>query len=193
MEIGAQIKRYRAMNNLSQEELAERIFVSRQTISNWETEKSYPDIHSLILLSSEFEVSLDQLIKGDIEEMKEEINKTEIRKMNRDTLIFTGLFIASILSPVPLIKWLKWYGFIPYALLFMATMYFALRLEKIKKDNNVQTYKEIVAFTEGKRLDEISSIQEKAKRPYQKVMALFFGAAVALVALVIMELLFKVF
>lgn len=44
--------------NLSQEELAEKIYVTRQTISNWENDKSYPDIHSLLLLSSTFHISL---------------------------------------------------------------------------------------------------------------------------------------
>ena len=74
MEINNQIKKYRTAMNLSQEELGEKVYVTRQTVSNWETGKSYPDIHSLLLLSSLFEVSLDQLIKGDIEVMKKEIN-----------------------------------------------------------------------------------------------------------------------
>ena len=73
MEIGTQIKKYRNELKLSQEELAEKVFVTRQTISNWETEKNYPDIHSVLLLSSIFNISLDQLIKGDIEIMKKEI------------------------------------------------------------------------------------------------------------------------
>ena len=47
MELNAQIKKYRTEFNLSQEELAEKVYVTRQTISNWETGKSYPDIHSL--------------------------------------------------------------------------------------------------------------------------------------------------
>ena len=71
MELSIQIKKYRTELHLSQEELAEKVYVTRQTISNWENEKSYPDIHSLLLLSSLFNVSLDQLIKGDIEKMKE--------------------------------------------------------------------------------------------------------------------------
>ena len=62
MELNAQIKKYRTELNLSQEELAEKVYVTRQTISNWENGKSYPDIHSLLLLSSLFNVSLDQLI-----------------------------------------------------------------------------------------------------------------------------------
>jgi transcriptional regulator with XRE-family HTH domain len=59
--------------DLLQEELASRIYVTRQTISNWKTEKSYPDIHSLLLIGSLFDISLDQLIKGDVDRMKEEI------------------------------------------------------------------------------------------------------------------------
>ena len=77
MELSIQIKKYRTELHLSQEELAEKVYVTRQTISNWENEKSYPDIHSLLLLSSLFNVSLDQLIKGDIEKMKEIWKKIE--------------------------------------------------------------------------------------------------------------------
>ena len=82
MELNAQIKKYRTELNLSQEELAEKVYVTRQTISNWENGKSYPDIHSLLLLSSLFNVSLDQLIKGDVETMKEIINEQEVKKLN---------------------------------------------------------------------------------------------------------------
>lgn len=52
MEISTQIKKYRNAMELSQEDLAEKIYVTRQTISNWENGKNYPDIHSLLLLSS---------------------------------------------------------------------------------------------------------------------------------------------
>ena len=62
MELYKQIKRYRTDMNLSQEELAEKIYVTRQTISNWENDKSYPDIHSLLLLSSTFHISLALLM-----------------------------------------------------------------------------------------------------------------------------------
>lgn len=82
MELNKQIKKYRKLLNLSQEELAEKVFVTRQTISNWENNKSYPDIHSLLLLSKIFNVSLDQLIKGDIDIMKEEIKSTNVKNFN---------------------------------------------------------------------------------------------------------------
>ena len=65
MDIGSKIKKYREEQNISQEELALKIFVSMQTISNWETNKSYPDIKSLTMLSNIFNVSLDNFIKKD--------------------------------------------------------------------------------------------------------------------------------
>ena len=88
MELGNQIKAHRAALSLSQEELAEKVYVTRQTVSNWETGKSYPDIHSLLLLSALFDVSLDQLIKGDLETMKQEVNAADVKAMNRDAIIF---------------------------------------------------------------------------------------------------------
>lgn len=117
MELGNQIKAHRAVLSLSQEELAEKVYVTRQTVSNWETGKSYPDIHSLLLLSALFDVSLDQLIKGDLETMKQEVNAADVRAMNRDGIIYTILLAATIILPVPLIKWFDLYGLIPELLL----------------------------------------------------------------------------
>ena len=74
MELGKQIKTYRQEANMSQEELAYRVYVSRQTISNWENDKCYPDVKSLILLGKFF-MYLDKLIKGDVDIMKEVIKK----------------------------------------------------------------------------------------------------------------------
>ena len=155
MELGKQIKFYRNKIAMSQEELADRIYVSRQTISNWENDKSYPDVNSLVLLSEIFQISLDTLIKGDIEVMKDVIQKEEIEKMNHYGKIYTIMLIATVVSAVPLFMWLGVWAFIPWGILWVISMYFALKIEKIKKDNDVQTYKEIVAFSEGKRLDDI--------------------------------------
>lgn len=77
MELGNQIKRYRKERSLSQDALAEKVYVSRQTISNWENDKSYPDINSLMLLCDTFEISLDQLVKGDVETMKQRMNMSD--------------------------------------------------------------------------------------------------------------------
>lgn len=169
MELGKQIKKHRQEVQLSQEELADRVYVSRQTISNWENDKSYPDVNSLVLLSETFQISLDKLIKGDIEVMKDVIQKEEIVKMNRYGKIYTIMLIVTVVSAVPLFMWLGVWAFIPWGIIWALSMYFAVQVEKVKKDNDVQTYKEIVAFSEGKLLDDIQKQREIGKRPYQKI------------------------
>lgn len=180
MELGNKIKYYRGEKELSQEELAERVYVSRQTISNWENNKSYPDINSIVLISEIFEISIDNLIKGDVEQMKKEINSEEVKKLNFYATMMAILILVATILLMPMLKFIGLYGFIPYFVLVGGAMFFAIKVDKIKKDNDIQTYKEIVAFTEGKRLDEIQKIEEKAKRPYQKVIDGFLWAAIAL-------------
>ncbi len=190
MELSSQIKKYRAEKNLSQEELAEKVYVSRQTISNWENEKSYPDIHSLVLLSTVFEVSLDQLIKGDIEEMRKEIKEDEIKRLNHLSNIYAVLLLAMLVTPIPLAKFLGWAGVAVWGILAVVTIIYAFRIEKLKKVYDIQTYKEIVAFMEGKTLDEIAKREEKAKNPYQKILLVLgsglVGAAIGVVLIYIL-------
>lgn len=175
---------------ISQEELAEKVYVSRQTVSNWETGKSYPDIHSVLLLSAVFNVSLDQLIKGDVEIMKQEIQKSEIEKLNKYGNIYAVCLILLVISLIPLIKLMDWYGLIPWCGIFAVTLYFAFQVSKIKKDNQLATYKEILAFTEGKRLDEMEHQQEIGKRPYQVVAYTLASAGIAFVVVYLMARVF---
>ena len=76
MDISNQIKTRREAMGLSQEQLAEKLYVSRQTISNWERDKTYPDVQSLLLLSNVFGVTVDSLIKGDVETMAQVMKET---------------------------------------------------------------------------------------------------------------------
>lgn len=179
--------------HLSQEELANRIYVSRQTISNWENDKSYPDVNSLVLLSEIFHISLDKLIKGDIDIMKEVIKKEEVTKFNRYGAVFTVLLITTIISAVPLFTWLGIWALIPWGIIYAITMYFALKIEKIKKDNDIQTYKEIVSFSENRRLDEIQKQREIGKRPYQKFLLVIGSAVIAAVVCILIDLLMHIF
>lgn len=63
MDIGSKIKNARLNANLTQEQVAEALRVSRQTISNWENEKTYPDIISVVKMSNLYHISLDHLLK----------------------------------------------------------------------------------------------------------------------------------
>ena len=193
MELGKQKKKHRQEVQLSQEELADRVYVSRQTISNWENDKSYPDVNSLVLLSEIFQISLDNLIKGDIEVMKDVIQKEEIVKMNRYGKIYTIMLIVTAISAVPLFMWLGVWAFIPWGIIWALSMYFAVQVEKVKKDNDVQTYKEIVAFSEGKLLDDIQKQREIGKRPYQKIFLVIGSALITFVVWVLIGFLMHIF
>lgn len=180
MELGSRIKQYRAARGWNQDDLAEKAYVTRQTISNWENDKSYPDLQSLLLLGNLFGVSLDQLVKGDIEIMQKTINRQDIRAVNRNAVWMTVFMALAALSAVPLAEWLGWWALAPFGLLFGAALFFALRIERIKKQYDVQTYREVAAFLEGKTLDEIQQLRESGKRPYQNVIKVLAGAAVGL-------------
>ena len=193
MELGKQIKKHRQEVQLSQEELADRVYVSRQTISNWENDKSYPDVNSLVLLSETFQISLDNLIKGDIEIMKDVIQKEEIVKMNRYGKIYTIMLIVTAISAVPLFMWLGVWAFIPWGIIWALSMYFAVQVEKVKKDNDVQTYKEIVAFSEGQLLDDIQKQREIGKRPYQKLLLVIGSGLITFAVCVLIGFLMHIF
>lgn len=77
MRVGEEIGRLRRERGMTQEEFGALFHVTRQTVSNWENSKSYPDLETLVRLSEEFGVTLDQLMKGD---------RTMIRTMDRERL-----------------------------------------------------------------------------------------------------------
>lgn len=93
MQIGEKLKSARQKSGMTQEEVANSIHVSRQTISNWENEKSFPDIISVILLSDLYEISLDLLLKGDDEMIKHLDESTNIVKSNTKLLVAFGINI----------------------------------------------------------------------------------------------------
>ena len=93
MEIGKKLKEARQMSGLTQEDVAEKLIVSRQTISNWETEKFYPDILYVLQLSDLYQISLDELLKGDERMIQHLEDSTNIVKSNKKILL---AFICNI-------------------------------------------------------------------------------------------------
>lgn len=190
MEIGNKIKKYREHKKLSQEELADQVYVSRQTVSNWENNKYYPDINSLKLLSNIFDVSLDEFIKGDIEEMKKSLNENDLKKYNTLAIIYSLEFLVMLISAYPLLRYFEIYGIIIWLMITLITLYTAMKIEKIYKKNDCRTYKEIMAFIEGRSLSPKEQIEEKAKRPYQKFLLALCSGIIAIVTFTILALLF---
>ena len=78
MELPRQLRANRERLDMSQEDVAHAIYVSRQTISSWENSKTYPDVQSLLLLSQLFGVSIDELVKGDVATMEKAIENDEM-------------------------------------------------------------------------------------------------------------------
>lgn len=182
MNLGAQIKKYRVEFSLSQDELAEKLFVTRQSISNWENDKTYPDIKSLVLMSEVFSVSLDELVKGDMEIMKKEISEQDREQFKKEDRVLGVLMLLLMFLAVPLAKHGGWLGMAAYVVLAVVTLGYSIKVEKHKKQLDIQTYKEIVAFMDGKSLNEIEKARESGKRGYQKVL---LAAGAALVTLVV--------
>ena len=103
VEIGSKIKKSRIDAKLTQEQAAEALGISRQTISNWENEKSYPDIVSVLKMSDLYGVSLDYLLKGDspmknyLDYIEESTNVVKSKvKLSKLILILSYLVIWAI-------------------------------------------------------------------------------------------------
>ena len=150
MEFSKQIKKYRLDSKLSQDELAEKVYVTRQTISNWENDKSYPDVNSLLLLGEVFQVSLDNLLKGDVERMKKEMDERERFRFRKDSILSGALLMAVIILTVPLSLLMGWYGIAVCALLAMITLFYALRAARYEKKYDIGTFKEILNLWQQK-------------------------------------------
>ena len=94
MEFKDQIKEIRKKEGLTQEELALKLSVTRQAVSNWETGKNLPDIEILINISSVFNISLDQLIKGDNMEKKLIKDGSDTRRARYNmVMVIIGAFL----------------------------------------------------------------------------------------------------
>lgn len=190
VEIGSQIRRHRTERGLSQDDLGAKIYVSRQTVSNWENNKTYPDIESLLLLSVLFDVTVDELIKGDMEAMKEAIAEDR-KKMNTLSWIMTGFGLASLGMFFGGLFFWQW-DLVPTTiialLLWGASMAAAVMIDRLKEQNDVLTYRELVAFSRGELVDRDNPKSQRARQHrliksiVKVILALAIGAALGLLA-----------
>lgn len=161
MELGQRIRAHRAAAGMSQDDLAARVYVSRQTISSWENDKTYPDVQSLLLLSEIFDTSIDDLIKGDVETMTSTLD-SDVTTMKRLSYTMTGFLLLMLLAliwlSVQLVVWdWSFAQTLPTAVLALVlwgiAMFAAVWAERIKKDHDLITYQEILAFWHGEPVD----------------------------------------
>ena len=103
MEIGEKLRNCRNRAGLTQDDCAEKLGVSRQTVSNWENGRSYPDVRSCLALGDLYQVTLDELLKEDagmIEHLEKSTDVVESKKKNRkliEVLTYLGIWAVSVL------------------------------------------------------------------------------------------------
>ena len=100
MQLGQAIAQIRKERGLTQEAFAKMYNVTRQTVSNWENEKSYPDLSTLVKISDEFNVSLDILLKGDFRMVK------DIDKKIKKQPFYIGIIIGLVIIVVALFSFI---------------------------------------------------------------------------------------
>ncbi|MGO2082428.1 helix-turn-helix domain-containing protein [Vagococcus sp.] len=98
MKLGEKIKKIRKENNLSQEEFSEKFKVTRQTVSSWENKKSYPDLETIMKLSEDYKISVDELLKGDEKVVKQIDSEKKQKKIMIRVLII--VLVSSIVLSV---------------------------------------------------------------------------------------------
>lgn len=106
MEINEVLKKRRKELSMTQEQVAEKIFVSQKSVSNWETKKTYPDIESLIRLAHLYDLSLDHLLlEGSdiVRDIKDQAELNMMRKLSLPPLITNISLVVLLLSQ-------KWWG-----------------------------------------------------------------------------------
>ena len=146
MKFGNHLKGERLKRKFTQQKVAQDLHVSRQTISSWETEHSYPDIDSLIRLSDYYQVSLDQLLKEDTG-MTEYLKKQEILQSIRPIIwiltaidiIFLGFLMLSLLDIIKLTALVSIIIFIMGLLNITAMIILARFKNKIEERSNNQS------------------------------------------------------
>lgn len=165
MELAKQLRTNRERLGLSQEDAAKAIFVSRQTLSSWENDKTYPDVQSLLLLSELFDSSLDELVIGDLAVMRKAMEE-DSKKLKWLIGIMSASFALALVFLVSLsFLWREpsdlggftqgnIVGLGAFLLLYVIGMGAAFAYERIKKKHDVVAYREIKAFLEGSTAEE---------------------------------------
>lgn len=106
MEVGKRIAELRKENRMSQEQFGQLFHVTRQTVSNWENAKSYPDLQTLVKISELFEITMDELLKENAPMVQKIDKERKAGKLFRNLFIAAGIillllvFVLPVLSPM---------------------------------------------------------------------------------------------
>lgn len=134
---------YRQQQHLTQSDLAEALYTSRQTISNWETGKTYPDIQSLVRLASLYHVTVNDLVQADLSAVQ-----TQTAQYHLKPLTLTA--IACLVAVYGLFVSLRWLPLVPIAMAIAAITTIGLillgHLIHLSQKLQLKTFRQIKAY-----------------------------------------------
>lgn len=173
MKVSEQLKQLRQQRQWNQDRVAERIHVSRQTVSNWENDKTLPDIQSLLLLADLYQVTLDDLVRG-------ELNMVEFKRTKRLLIGYSiGIgaavlvFLLACFLQVRVPAYTGWWRLMgSIALIFQA--YFSVKDWRLSKQKNIFTMAEIMHYLKTGQLRP--STHRRRRIILESVLAALLGA-----------------
>lgn len=189
MDVGNQIKERRTRLGISQEELAQKLYVSRVTVSHWETGKTLPDVQSMLLLANLFGTTIDEMVKGDVDEMREMVEKSERRTKAFamalgavEVAVIAVLAITAVVGRAYLEPVLR----LLLAVLVLASAVVALVARRQKGGREAKSAAELLGAASG---DPVEAAQESASVNVMRlVLQVFAGLAVGIGVLVLGDL-----
>ena len=96
MTLGERIREQRTQNNMTQEYLAEQLNVSRQSVSKWESGASFPEMDTLLRICDLYDVNLDTLLRGSVEELTAKLSASSPLFMDVVPLNLEEIFIYEL-------------------------------------------------------------------------------------------------
>lgn len=154
MELARRIREHRERLGMSQGELAKAVFVTRNTISNWETDRTYPDVQSLLLLSNLFGTSIDALVREDSKVMRDSL-AAGVKRMNRlgvVMMVFGLACVAWVIVGIAM-DWGLAPIVVPATALFIPASIAAFLIDKMRHDNQLYAYQSVEAYLAGEDPD----------------------------------------
>ena len=193
MDIGNQIRERRQRLGLSQDELAQRLYVSRVTVSHWETNKTLSDVQSMLILANLFGTMIDEMVRGDVDEMREMVEKSE--QQRKAIAIALGAVEVTVIAVLAFIAtagrdYLDSALRLLLSVLVLASAVVVLVARRGGEGREAKSAAELLGAASG---DPVESAQESASANVMRlVLQVFVGLAVGIGVLVIGGLLLDV-
>lgn len=190
MDVGNQIRERRQALGLSQEELAQRLYVSRVTVSHWETGKTLPDVQSMLLLANLFGTTIDELVRGDMDEMRAMVEKNEQRTKTFavalaavEVVVVTALAVTAVVGRDYLEPVLR----LLLAVLVLAFSVAMLAARRSEGSDEVRSAAELLGAATGEPVEAARA--SGAALGMRVVLQVFTGLAVGIDVLVVGDVL----